>query len=568
MHEEHLEISAKALSKLANQILAISKQITEEEMGALDKNLIGNIKGLNDGAENMVSVVNEFLAILPSLEHISTHQLASYLTKVRHDLRNPINAIKGYGEFCIEELMETKNEKNLGIASKLEPIPSIANEMLKVTERIREEFPLAMSSRDMAIMPPNSIGTFSDIPSISKLIPMQGKILIVDDTESNRRLLELWLKRKNYVTQTAKSGHEALALLDKDSQFDIVLLDIMMPDLDGIEVLKRIKSNERLSNLIVIMISAIDEMDSVVLCIKLGAVDYLIKPFDFYLLDARVTAGLQNKLFVAMYQERLITNGKLAALGNITAGIAHEIRNPLNSVINFSELSSMSANNLDLFFKKNTPNLSEENKIFLNETLETLKSNLEIVIKQSKQADEIIQRMFGLSTISTSTERFTTTDINQLINTAFKVACNSYGSEINDFKINFTTHFESNYINTEVIQEEIFFVLINIFNNAFFSLLQKKEMCDFLPTVTVSTKKIMDNKIEIEITDNGIGISDDDKLKLFTPFFTTKPPGKGVGLGLSLSHNIITQLHKGSLNIVSKENEYTKLSIVIPIKHY
>lgn len=566
MHR-HLKPTVRRLGDLTNKVLSLLLEIQENDSQNLDQEIVSDLHKLKVGADTMLDIVKKVLSEMPS---IKSDQLPYYLTTARHDLRTPINAIKGYGDLCMESLKAIENKKNSLIILKLEDISNIANEMLKWIDALKkEEFAsdlhgqIEIQSGTMPESGESPETLFNDILVVPGATSEVGTILIVDDNTSNRDLLDTWLRNKNYKTYLAKEGSEAIALLHKDVQFDIVLLDIMMPNMNGYDVLKVIKGDERFVDLIVIMISAVDEMDSVVHCIKLGAVDYLVKPFNPYLLEARITACLQKKRLQSIYQERLITNGKLAALGNITAGIAHEIRNPLNFVNNYSEMSLTLITELNIFLNKFKQYFSELEDKFIHETVEGLTDSLRMIIKRGKQADDVINRMLSLASIHG--KQFTLSNINKLVMEAFEVIYNNYEDKNKDIVFNYETIFQSDLPEVEVIQEEIFFVLLNMFSNSFYSLLKKLRLHkNFSPKITITTKKIQGNKVEIDIIDNGLGISEENKLKIFTPFFTTKPPGEGVGLGLSISHNIITQLHKGSLSFESEEGKFTKLIIIIP----
>lgn len=492
---------------------------------------VNNIPRLKDIVNQVLSLLKEMKSSSEEVNRISQaaktmltllDKPSSDLAAWRHDLRNPISAIKGYSELLMEDIPETE-------IVQLQKIHSLANDMLKLIEGLREEAPPKVRKKNLVL------------PSTTK----GGSVLIVDDVESNRDLLEKWLKKKNYTTYLAKNGPEALALLSQ-VPCDIVLLDIMMPDMNGFEVLQAIKNKESLVNLIVIMISAVDEMDSIVRCIKLGAMDYLIKPFDPYLLEARIISCLKNKQLLAMYQERVVTRQKLAALGSVTSGIAHEIKNPLNFVSSFSKVSLSIVENIKQITKR--VKFTQKDKKAINEDMETLKHNLEKIIKQGSRADKIIQRMISLSSPFLE-QKLSPTNIHQMLLLAYETVSEAFLSP--GFHVELETLFDPHLESYEGMQEKLFFVFMNLFNNAFYALKTVSQ-----PKITVTTKKIED-KIQIQVANNGPKIPLADQARVFTPFFTTKPPGEGVGLGLALSHNIITQLHKGSITFESNENNTT-----------
>lgn len=523
------------LRELINNVIALVNEISLENKFDETSFCYEDIRAIKTSAETMLKIIEEIV--------IAKEIPKSQLLLVRHNLRNPINAIKGYSEICMEDLF--KNNKKA--SQKFLIIRNTANTMLELINSLKE------TEQENLINKPQV--EFSFTYGIEK-----ARILIVDDIESNRTLLDKWLKRKDFLTTLAKNGREAITLLESSS-FDIVLLDIMMPEIDGFQVLKYMKTNERLADLIVIVISAVDEMDSIVRCIKLGAMDYLIKPFDSFLLEARVSACLQNKYLRTLYQERLITIEKLSSLKNITAGIAHELKNPLNFVNSFSKLSLNIVTSLENALGRIENKIPQQEMNYFKNNILTLKHNIEIIDQQSKRADGVIERMNELAAAS-SKQDFIKINLTKFIDLAFEVIYEGYRREI---AINFIHTFEPESETIEVIQEKFFFVLINLFNNAFYALIKKQNLLkDFIPKITVITQKV-GNTIEIKITDNGLGIADSDKVKIFTPFFTTKPPGEGIGLGLSISHNIITQLHKGKITFDSEENEFTTFTITLPL---
>ncbi len=257
-------------------------------------------------------------------------------------------------------------------------------------------------------------------------------------------------------------------------------------------------------------------------------------------------------------QAYLIQREKLASLGELTAGIAHEIQNPLNFVNNFSEV------NLELIEELNkTANESEE----IRALAANLKDNEQKIHQHGKRAASIVKSMMEHSRSNTGEKG--PTDLNALVNEYLRLAY--HGMRIKDKTFNakvesqLDPHLGEIYINTQDISR----VLLNLFNNAFYSVNEKKRQLNqsnkpYQPTVTVSTKKI-DGKAEITVQDNGLGIPDKIINKIFQPFFTTKPTGQGTGLGLSLSYDIITKEHGGELTVETKEGEYARFFIRLPL---
>jgi adenylate cyclase len=218
----------------------------------------------------------------------------SYRTKLRHDLRTPINAIKGYGEMIVEDARDAGQDSLLpdlekllaaadGMLARIDALVAFSGE----TELDGAEPSFAQASR--------VLDAFRDAEPATAQRAIAGQILVIDDNDSNRDLLARQLARDGHAIETASSGRDGLALIGTRS-FDLILLDVLMPEMSGYEVLGKLKHDPKTAEIPVIMISALDEMDSIVRCIEAGAVDYLPKPFAPALLRARIRASIENKL--------------------------------------------------------------------------------------------------------------------------------------------------------------------------------------------------------------------------------------------------------------------------------
>ena len=255
-------------------------------------------------------------------------------------------------------------------------------------------------------------------------------------------------------------------------------------------------------------------------------------------------------------QAQLIQSEKMAGLGELTAGIAHEIQNPLNFVNNFSELNSEM---IDELKAELTDNNIEEAIAIAND----IKANEKKIVHHGKRADAIVKGMLQHS--QKSTGRKEPTDINALCDEYIRLAYHGLRAKDSAFKADFTTEFDNSIYKINIISQDIGRVLLNIFNNAFYTVNEKKKLSDvsYQPLVHVLTKRMKD-KIEIIITDNGNGIPQSVIDKVFQPFFTTKPTGQGTGLGLSLSYDIITKEHNGTIKAESKEGKGSRFIITLP----
>ena len=257
-------------------------------------------------------------------------------------------------------------------------------------------------------------------------------------------------------------------------------------------------------------------------------------------------------------QAQLIQKEKLASLGELTAGIAHEIQNPLNFVNNFSEVSTELVD--ELAEEQQKPDRDPELEA---ELLGDLKQNLQKINHHGQRASSIVKGMLEHSRASSGEKR--PTDLNALVDEYLRLTYQGMRAKDKTFNTELQTDFTPNLGLVEVVPPDIGRVLLNLFNNAFYAVQQKQKSApaDYQPTVTVSTKQTSDG-IEIRVGDNGTGIPDAVKAKIFQPFFTTKPTGEGTGLGLSLSYDIITKGHGGTIEVASVEGKGTEFVVTLP----
>ncbi|MFZ0453168.1 MAG: ATP-binding protein [Ignavibacteriaceae bacterium] len=258
-------------------------------------------------------------------------------------------------------------------------------------------------------------------------------------------------------------------------------------------------------------------------------------------------------------QAQLIHAEKLASLGELTAGIAHEIKNPLNFVNNFSELSK------ELLDEIKTE-LENNNKEEILAILKDLKLNLEKINEHGRRADSIVKGML-LHSRGSSGEK-TLTDINDLLDQYVNLAYHGMRAQNQDFNITIEKDYDETIGKINVVPQDISRVFLNIINNACYAAYERKRKNsdnDFSPVLRISTKNLK-GKAEIKIGDNGNGIPENIIDKIFQPFFTTKPTGEGTGLGLSLSYDIITKVHGGELKVETKEGEGTQFIIQLSAK--
>ncbi|HEX5667907.1 MAG TPA: ATP-binding protein [Chitinophagaceae bacterium] len=264
-------------------------------------------------------------------------------------------------------------------------------------------------------------------------------------------------------------------------------------------------------------------------------------------------------------QDQLIHAEKMASLGELTAGIAHEIQNPLNFVNNFSEVNLELAEELKEDLDK--MNVGEAEKTHLVSIVNNIRQNQDKINYHGKRADSIVKGMLQHSRKGTGLKE--PIDLNEMVDEYVRLSYHGLRAKDKSFNATIDVHLDPAITKVQVLPQDIGRALLNILNNAFYAVNEKKNsgIPDYSPTIRVNTRLVDKGKkwVYITVRDNGNGIPDAVKDKIFQPFFTTKPTGKGTGLGLSLSYDIITQGHGGELKMMSKEGEYTEFVIKLPV---
>jgi two-component system NtrC family sensor kinase len=288
------------------------------------------------------------------------------------------------------------------------------------------------------------------------------------------------------------------------------------------------------------------------------------------ILVAKRTAELTNQknelqqalIELRSAQTQLIHSEKMASLGELTAGIAHEIQNPLNFVNNFSEVNAELIDEM-----KNELNAGNNKEAA--SLAGYIKENQQKITHHGKRADAIVKGMLQHSRKSTGQKE--PTDINALADEYLRLSYHGLRAKDKTFNAGMQTHFDENIGKINIIPQDVGRALLNLFTNAFYAVAEKKKApppppvgggVEYEPTVSVSTKR-QGNQVEITVEDNGVGIPQKVLDKIYQPFFSTKPTGQGTGLGLSLSYDII-KAHGGNINVQTKEGEFAKFVISLP----
>ncbi len=297
---------------------------------------------------------------------------------------------------------------------------------------------------------------------------------------------------------------------------------------------------------------------------KLQVLELLLKQAAIALENAKLYSKTLEEL--KTIQDKLIHCEKMASLGGMVAGVAHELRNPLSFVNSLSELSINLANELSDSLKLLFPKMAKENLQDVQDILNYLIHNSEEILKNGNRANDIIQLMLQHSRNESNSKQLA--NINELLEQAVKLSYHSMRAAKSDFRLTTNRQYDDSLPELVVSTQSLSRALINLIDNACHAMKKKKEQLKnvgiiFEPMLSLTTLNTPD-AVEVHIRDNGTGIDAKDTKKVFEPFFTTKPPGEGTGLGLSLCHDTIVKEHQGKIDIDSKLNEYTKITVSLP----
>ncbi|MEL7034127.1 MAG: response regulator [Cyanobacteria bacterium J06592_8] len=408
-------------------------------------------------------------------------------------------------------------------------------------------------------------------------------ILIVDDTPVNLKVLSKILTDNGIEVAVAVNGEMALEQIEYEAP-ELILLDILMPEMDGFETCKKLKLNPATYDIPVIFTTALSETADKVRGLSLGAVDYITKPFQEKEVLARVQVHLQLRMLSKMLEERnreleevikqlqttqkqLIIQERLATIGTLIAGVSHELRNPLNFINNYAESSAEMSDDILEELNTQAANLDPESLEYIQEILSELRENSVIIKQNGQRAENVIQNMLLQARPDSSVREIT--DLNQLTDQALQLAWKSFRNSNNNFSISITTEYDQTIRPLRIVGGNFSRALINIIDNACYTLQQKykqkKQVGEtFTPQLKIKTCN-QSNTVEVRIWDNGLGIPEEIRAKIFQPFLTTKPVGEGTGLGLALTQDIIVGQHSGTLEVNTEVGVYTEFIIGLPI---
>lgn len=417
-------------------------------------------------------------------------------------------------------------------------------------------------------------------------------ILIVDDTPDNIRFLSTMLLEQGYHVRKAINGKMALTAVQTVIP-DLILLDINMPEMSGYEVCESLKKDDRTRSIPIIFLSALDDVSDKVKAFQIGGADYISKPFQFAEVLARVEyqlalQSLQHQLQgkntqlqqtleeLQNTQAQLIQQEKAIALGQIVAGVAHEINNPMSFIYsNIAPAQEYMSDLLSLIelYQEEYPNPSDQIREKIKEIdLDFLATDFHKLMDSMKTGSERVRTIvLGLRTFSRLDESdFKTVDLHEGLDSALMILQHRLQIQENTRSIQIVKTY-NDLPPVVCYARQINQVFFNLLENAIDTLELRfakdggEDRSIDPPTIWISTELSASETILIRIKDNGMGMSEDVKKRLFTPFFTTKPVGQGKGLGLSSSYQIIVEQHQGQLRCHSVLGKGTEFAIEIPV---
>lgn len=425
-----------------------------------------------------------------------------------------------------------------------------------------------------------------------------AKILVVDDTPANLEVITETLASVGYTVATAISGERALKRI-KTHVPDLILLDVQMPVMDGFETCRQLKNNPETANIPVIFITALSDIGSIVRGFSLGAVDYISKPFQELELLTRVRTHLQLSLLTQKLEKRvaertlelettleqlqqsrlqLIQHEKMSALGNLVAGIAHEINNPIGflngSINNVEEYVQELFGHLALYQQHYPDPVVPVQQNAEEIDLEFISKDLPKLLNSMQEATDRIK------SISTSLRTFSRTDSEYKVSADLHEGIDStlmilkYRLKANEYRPAIQVIQDYDELpSIECFPGQLNQVFMNILANAidvFDEAAQHSSFTDLEAnpqTITIKTALTEQNTVEIRIIDNGKGISEAVKARIFDHLFTTKDVGKGTGLGLTIARQVVVERHGGNLEVQSEVGQGTEFLIRLPISY-
>ncbi len=399
-----------------------------------------------------------------------------------------------------------------------------------------------------------------------------NKILVVDDVPDNVKLLDFLLSDAGWDVATACSGEEALQAV-RDESPDVILLDVMMPGMDGFEVCRRLKKDPALESIPVIMVTARANESDIVKGFDAGAQDYVTKPINETTILARVRSAVRSKQFTDRIEDQANIQ-KLESIGRLAAGIAHEINTPIQYVgdnVRFLGDSFGSLLALVDTYRGLVSSMDDAISDAIRDDLAAAEKDADLECLLVEVPDALSESKQGLSSVAEivaamkefshpGTKEKLPADINHLIKNSITVARNSWKNVAT-----LETDFDEGLPMVNCLIGDLNQVILNLIVNAAHAIEEANvNSPGSMGLITIRTRR-KDTQVEISISDTGVGISRELHKRIFEPFFTTKPVGKGTGQGLAITRSVVVEKHGGSIALESEEGKGATFSIRLPI---
>ncbi|MEH2159973.1 MAG: response regulator [Nostoc sp.] len=428
--------------------------------------------------------------------------------------------------------------------------------------------------------------TIGDPKNFINYPPSRGIVLVVDDNPANLQVLSSFLDQSSFEVWAARSGEKALQRLENDDLPDLILLDVMMPGIDGFETCKHLKSNPRLQDIPVIFMTALSETAEKVKGLQLGAVDYITKPFQYEEVLVRIENHLKLRNLtktlsaknaeLQQTQTQLIQAEKVAALGQLTAGIAHEVNNPISFIagnLNFVEQYVQEVLSLLHLYQKYFPEPPDEIQIAiqkgeLNFLLDDLSKIIQSMRVGTERVTEIVSYLNNFSRHREAGKKLA--NLHEGLESTLLILGHRFEQKADHPAIQLVKEYGKLPL-VECFPGEINQVFMNLICNAIDAIeeIYKSSNLDinyqYGGVIKIKTE-VVGEQVILRIADNGSGINKAESTKIFDAFYTTKPVGKGRGLGLSIAYQIVVNNHQGKLTYHSQSREGIEFIIELPIR--
>jgi len=512
-----------------NGIIGYSEMLLEDADAKGYEEFIPDLQKILKGGRELLALVNDILDPTRSDTAQAGHDIDAYGAHLRHALRTPLNAVVGFTEMLLERVEEKGDGEFISDLRKIDASAqrflSLINDVVNFSRVQAGERPEGDASETLSIVK-DAVKTIHSMEDDSAIqMSAGGDLLVVDDNEISRDLLTRHLQRQSHRVTVAENGRQALEII-QTHPFDLVLLDIMMPEINGYQVLQHLKNHETWRDIPVIIISALGELDSVVRCIEMGAEDYLFKPLNPILLRARIGACLEKKRLRDRAQKQ---QEKLAELGENIAGLAHCVKNLLNGFRGGEYLV---------------------NRAIKKQDVGMIGQGWSMVEKNIGRISKLVLDM--LTYVKDREPEYSAVDLSNLIEEAKEVL----SLQASKVGVEIKTKTDENLRKVTLDSKGILRCLVNLIGNGIDACSEKGGV------VSVESRPDSDDYFELVVSDTGCGMDQDTLKVLFRKFFSTKG-SKGTGLGLPVVHQIVKE-HQGSITVKSELGQGTTFSLRLP----